>query len=114
MLHGLRNERSDNQHTPHNMSEEACTEAVRPKNGLVGLFDILGYRVFLEKNNPEDAAKEVMTVLRKLLGLPENMPQAIAEPLAPILGPAHYPAFQRIVNPGSSIDSTSAYLLRGT
>jgi hypothetical protein len=44
------------------------------QNGLVGLFDILGYQAFLEKNSPETAAEKVLDILLKL---DEEMPQKL-------------------------------------
>jgi hypothetical protein len=43
------------------------------QDGLVGLFDILGYQEFLEKNSPETAAEIVRSVLEKLIGLDNEM-----------------------------------------
>ncbi len=47
-------------------------------NGLVGLFDILGYQTFLENNCPETAAEQVEAVLNTLTTLDEGRRQALA------------------------------------
>jgi len=37
-----------------------------PMNGIVGVFDILGYQSFLENNEPEQAAREVLGTLSRV------------------------------------------------
>lgn len=91
-------EHSKDQAKPHNMSEDASTKRVCRKNGLVGLFDILGYRVFLEKNSPETAAEKVMAVLNTLVSLSQKMPRKMVEPFAPVLGEKSFPSFAKMVN----------------
>lgn len=46
-------------------------------NGLVGLFDILGYQTFLENNCPETAAERVEAVLNTLVDLGRVMRQEV-------------------------------------
>ncbi len=56
---------------------ETSTKLVS-QDGLVGLFDILGYQVFLDNNTPETAAEKVLSTLVKL---EEEMPQNLLRQL---------------------------------
>jgi len=47
-------------------------ETARTQNGLVGFFDILGYQSFLENNDAEDAASEVLTVITNIGSITGN------------------------------------------
>jgi hypothetical protein len=41
-------------------------EETKTQDGLIGFFDILGYQSFLENNDPESAAAEVLTVINNI------------------------------------------------
>jgi hypothetical protein len=44
--------------------------------GMVGFFDILGFQSFLENNEPEDAAEQV---LKAIVEIPKVVPEELAK-----------------------------------
>lgn len=48
----------------------------RPKEGIIGFFDILGYQSFLQNNSAEYAAKEVFSTLTNL---DKKIPELLSE-----------------------------------
>ncbi len=49
-------------------------ELLKPQNGLIGYFDILGYQAFLENNPPERAANQI---LASLLTIEKEVPEVV-------------------------------------